>query len=66
MNPASLASALVGAQTGILQLAVAARLARMNADNAGSVVKLIDAATQSANSLTNVGAGIGDNLDVTA
>ncbi|HTZ01091.1 MAG TPA: hypothetical protein VMC05_02075 [Xanthobacteraceae bacterium] len=66
MNPASLASALVGAQTGMLQLAVAARLARMNADNAGSVVKLIDAATQSANSLANVGAGIGGNLDVTA
>ena len=51
MNPASLISALVGAQTGMLQLAVAARLERMNADNAGSVVKLIDAAQQSANAL---------------
>ena len=66
MNPASLASALMGAQTGMLQLAVAARLERMNANEAGSVVKLIDAAQQSAGGLANVSAGIGGNLDVTA
>ncbi len=66
MNPASLISALVGAQTGMLQLAVAARLERMHADHAGSVVKLIDAAQQNINSLANVAAGVGSNLDVTA
>jgi hypothetical protein len=66
MNPASLISALVGAQTGMLQLAVAARLARMNADNGSSIVKLIDAAQQNANPLTSVAAGIGGNLDITA
>jgi len=66
MNPASLVSALAGAQTGMLQLAVAARLARMNANDASSVVKLIDAAQQSANSLVNVASGVGANLDVTA
>jgi hypothetical protein len=66
MDPASLATALVGAQTGMLQLAVAARLERMNADEASSVVKLIDAGEKSANSLANVAAGIGANLDVTA
>jgi hypothetical protein len=66
MELASIAMALVGAQTGALQLAVAARLERMNADNAGSVVKLIDAAQQNANSLANVAAGLGANLDVTA
>jgi hypothetical protein len=64
MNPAGLATALVGAQTGMLQLAVAARLERMNADNASSVVKLIDAGGQSASAL--VAAGLGANLDVTA
>lgn len=63
---ASLISALVGAQTGMVQLAVAARLARMNADNSSSVVKLIDAAQQSANSLANAAAGIGTNLNVSA
>ena len=66
MNPTSLISALVGAQTGMLQLAVAARLARMNADNAGSVVKLIDAAQQSADALANATGRVGANLDVTA
>src|SRR6202012_5153527 len=66
MNPASLATALVGAQTGLLQLAVAARLERGNADAASSVVKLIDAAQASANSLANAAAGTGGNIDVTA
>jgi hypothetical protein len=66
MDPASLATALVGAQTGMLQLAVAARLERTDANDASAVVKLIDAAQQSANSLGNAAAGLGANLDVTA
>jgi hypothetical protein len=66
MNPASIATALVGAQTGMLQLAVAPQLERMHADMGSSIVKLIDGAQQNANSLANVGAGIGSNLDVTA
>ena len=67
MDTTSLVTALMGAQTGMLQLAVAARLARMNTqDSAASVVKLIDAAQQSFNPLANVAAGIGTNLDVTA
>jgi hypothetical protein len=66
MDPASLASALVGAQTGMLQLAAAARLAGIDADNGSSIVKLIDAAQQNANSLTSVATGIGGNLDITA
>jgi hypothetical protein len=66
MEMASLASALMSAQTGMLQLAVAARLERMNADQGASVAKLIDAANQNASSLANVPAGIGSNLDVSA
>jgi hypothetical protein len=62
----SLISALLGAQVGEMQLAVAARLEQMNADNASSVVQLIDAAQQSAAPLANVAAGIGTNLDVSA
>jgi len=61
----SLISAFLGAQTGMIQLAVAARLERMTADNSSSVVKLIDAAQQNFNSLANAAAGIGANLDVT-
>ena len=66
MDPTSLITALVGAQTGMMQLAVAARLARMNADQGASVVKLIDAAQQNFDPLANVAAGIGTNLDATA
>jgi hypothetical protein len=62
----SLLTALMGAQTGMMQLAVAARLARMNADQGSSVAKLIDAAQQSFSPLANVAAGIGTNLDVSA
>ncbi len=66
MDPTSLVTALVGAQTGMMQLAVATRLLRMDADQGASVVKLIDAAQQNMNSLANVAAGIGTNLDVSA
>lgn len=66
MDTTSLVTAMLGAQTGMLQLAVAARLARMNADQGASVAKLIDAAQQNASSLANVAGGIGTNLDVSA
>lgn len=39
---------------------------KMNTQNAGSVVKLIDAAQQNMNSLANVAPGVGTNLDITA
>jgi hypothetical protein len=62
MDVAALASSLVGAPVGQIQLAVAAKMLRMSADNAASVGKLIDAAQQSA---ANLAAGVGANLDVT-
>lgn len=62
----SLISAFLGAQTGMMQLAFAARFAHMNADEASSVTKLIDAAQQNFNSLANVAAGIGTNVNVVA
>ena len=66
MDMMSLVTALVGAQSGATQLAMAADMARMNQQDSSSVVKLIDAAQQNINSLANVAAGIGTNLDVTA
>ena len=67
MDPASLITALLGAQTGMVQLAVAARLTRMGAQDSGaSVAKLIDAAQQNFNSFANVPAGVGSNFDVSA
>jgi hypothetical protein len=66
MDPTSLMTALMGSQTGMLQLAVAARLDRMNQQDSASVVKLIDAAQQSFAPLANVAAGIGTSLDISA
>ena len=66
MDPASLAAAFVGAQTGQLQMAVAAKMMKMNADQAASIAQLLEAATQNITSLANVASGIGQNLNVTA
>jgi hypothetical protein len=66
MDMMSLVTALVGAQSGATQLAMAADMARMNQQDSSSVVKLIDAAQQNGSSLANVAAGIGTNLDVSA
>ena len=67
MGMVSLISALFGAQTGEMQLAVAARLARMgNPDSGSSIAQLVGAADQNANSLANVAGNIGTNLDVSA
>ncbi|MGA8650532.1 MAG: hypothetical protein WB677_07910 [Xanthobacteraceae bacterium] len=59
-----LVAAAIGAQAGMTQLAVAGSMLKMNAENASSTVKLIDAAQQNLNSLANVAAGIGRNLDI--
>jgi hypothetical protein len=60
----SLLTALIGSQTGMMQLAFAARLASMNADNASSVTQLVDAAQQNFDSLANVAADMGTNINV--
>jgi hypothetical protein len=62
MDVAAIASAAIGARVSQAQLAVAAKMLRMNADNAASIVKLIDAAQAN---LANLSAGVGANLDIT-
>jgi hypothetical protein len=64
MNIGALATAFVGAQAGEMQLAVAAKMLRMNADTAASVVKLIDAAQANIDRLASVATGVGTNLDI--
>jgi hypothetical protein len=66
MDPASLATAMVGAQMSQVQMAIAAKMMRMNADSAASVVQLIDAAQKNMQSLANVAAGVGQNINITA
>ena len=66
MDPASLADAAVSASVGQAQLAFAGQMLSMNIDSGRAAVKLIDAAQQNLDHLTNVSAGVGGNLDVTA
>jgi hypothetical protein len=66
MDTASLGAALVAAQMARVQLAVAARVARMDAQTGQSVANLIGAAEQNMNQLANVAAGIGTQVDITA
>ena len=66
MNPTSLASAMAGAQMGGVQMALAAEMLRMNADAAGAIVQVLQAAQQNLNSLANVAAGVGQNVNISA
>jgi hypothetical protein len=64
MDVSSLAAAMVGAQVGRLQLAAAAKMMKMNADNAAAIVEVIEAAQQNLTQLANAAAGLGQNLDI--
>jgi hypothetical protein len=62
----SLISSVVGAAAGQAQVAVAAKFMRMSADSSNAIAAMLDAASQNAQSLANVAAGVGTNLNVTA
>jgi hypothetical protein len=64
MDVAALAAALVGARMGQVQMEAAARMMRMNAQSAASIVQVIEAAQQNIDRLANVADGIGVNLDI--
>ena len=66
MDVGSIAAAFIAQQASQLQMAVAAKMLRMNADSGADVAKLLDAAQQNFNRLANVASGIGGNLDITA
>ena len=62
MDVTAVASAMIGAQLGRAQLAIAAKMMKMNADNAASIVQVIEAAQHNFSQLAN---GLGQNLDIT-
>jgi anthranilate phosphoribosyltransferase len=64
MDVAALAATLVGARMGQVQMAAAARMMRMNAESAASIVQVIEAAQQNIERLANVAEGVGGNLDI--
>jgi hypothetical protein len=64
MDIGALATFFIGSQTADLQLAIAAKLLRMNAQAASSADKIIEAAQQNMDGLANLAAGVGENLDI--
>ena len=66
MDPASLAAALVAAQMANVQMAFAARMARMDAQQGQSVANLIASAEQNMNRVANLAPGVGTQVDITA
>jgi hypothetical protein len=64
MDVAALAAALVGARMGQVQMEAAARMMRMNAQSAASIVQVIEAAQENIDRLANVADGVGTNLDI--
>ena len=66
MDPASIAAAMVASQMSNVQMAVAAKMLRMNADNASAIVQVLDAAQKNLQSLANVAEGVGRNLNISA
>jgi hypothetical protein len=61
MMDVSLAAAFVSSQAAQLQLAVAAKMMKMNADAEKGIVQLINAAQQN---LASLAEGVGANLDI--
>jgi hypothetical protein len=66
MDIGTIAAAFIAQQAGQAQLAVAARILRMNADSAANVAQLLEAAQQNLDRLANVASGVGANFDVSA
>jgi hypothetical protein len=62
MDVTAVASAMVGVQLGRAQIAMAAKMMKMNADNAASIIQVIEAAQQNLGQLAD---GLGQNLDIT-
>jgi len=63
MEPA-LINGLIAARAAQVQIAVAAKMLKMNAEAAQSVVQLIDAAQDNMARLTQAATGLGGNLDI--
>ena len=57
MDVSSLAAAMAGAQVGRTQIAMAAKMMKMNADSAASIIQVIEAAQQNLDTARRCGSG---------
>ena len=64
MDPASIATSLAAARAGQTQQILAAKMMKMNAEAAQSIVTMLDAAQQKLEQLAAAPAGMGANVDI--
>jgi len=64
MDSASIAMSLTDARASQTQQILAAKMIKMNAEAAQSVVAMLDAAQQNIEQVTGAPAGMGANLDI--
>ena len=64
MDPASLAAGLTAARAGQTQQILAAKMMKMNAEAAQSLVAMLDAAQQNIEQITSAPPGMGANVDI--
>ena len=66
MDVGALVSAVLAARIGEMQLAAAAKIAKMQADNGDAVATLVVAADQNAQALAAAAEGLGRAVDISA
>ena len=64
MDPASLAAGLTAARAGQTQQILAAKMMKMNAEAAQSLVAMLDASQQNIEQITTAPPGMGANVDI--
>ncbi len=64
MDVASLAAALVAAQMGRMQLAMAAQMMKTDTGSHTPDLQMLQAGQQNLSQLSNAAAGLGQNLDI--
>jgi hypothetical protein len=55
---------MAGAQGASVQMALAAKMLKMNADAHGAIAQVLDAAQQNLQQLASAAAGLGRNVDI--
>jgi hypothetical protein len=66
MDPASIASALIGSQAGQTQVALSISMEKFNADSQNAMAQMLAASAQSASQPASLPPGVGQRLDVAA
>jgi len=64
MDVSSIAAAMIGAQAGRTQMAVATKMLKMSIDSQASVLQLLQAGQANAGQAANAASGLGQSVDI--